>query len=414
MFKVHAFISAACVLCVGTFSMAAPPRTLPSDAVPSIEIPELDWSALAEQDLERDRADLPPRYAVPHAVDISPTTHGIWERVNRRMLRWSFRISSPNALSINLGFERWSMPLGAEMYISSSDGNEVVGPFTAADNKPHGQLWTPVLPGDDILLEVLIPRGERLALGHQIELTSINVGYRGFFEGSDARSGSCNVDVVCSEGDDWWDEIPCVAVISTGGSTFCTGFMVNNTSQDRTPFFMTANHCGVSGSSAPSLVTYWNYQNSWCRPPGSGDSGGAGDGSLNQFNTGSTYLASGSSSDYTLVVLDDQPNDAWEVSYCGWDATGDDATQAIAIHQPATDEKRISFEYQPTTTTSYLGEAIPGDGTHVRVEDWDLGTTEPGPSCHRPIARWLCELQQPDQRLVRKVLRFVERPRGPS
>lgn len=272
------------------------------------------------------------------------------------------------------------MPLGAEMYISSSDGNEVVGPFTAADNKPHGQLWTPVLPGDDILLEVLIPRGERLALGHQIELTSINVGYRGFFEGSDARSGSCNVDVVCSEGDDWWDEIPCVAVISTGGSTFCTGFMVNNTSQDRTPFFMTANHCGVSGSSAPSLVTYWNYQNSWCRPPGSGDSGGAGDGSLNQFNTGSTYLASGSSSDYTLVVLDDQPNDAWEVSYCGWDATGDDATQAIAIHQPATDEKRISFEYQPTTTTSYLGEAIPGDGTHVRVEDWDLGTTEPGSS----------------------------------
>jgi hypothetical protein len=53
---------------------------------------------------------------------------------------------------------------------------------------------------------------------------------------------------------------------------------------------------------------------------------------------------------------------------------------AVAIHHPSTDEKRISFEYDPTTTTSYLGDNSPGDGTHVRVEDWDLGTTEPGSS----------------------------------
>ena len=180
--------------------------------------------------------------------------------------------------------------------------------------------------------------------------------------------------------DDWWDEIPCVAVISTGGSTFCTGFMVNNTSQDRTPYFMTANHCGVSASSAPSLVTYWNYHNSYCRVPGSGDSGGPGDGPLNQFNTGATHLTSGSASDYTLVVMDDSPDDAWEISYCGWDATGYDSPEGIGIHQPATDEKRISFEFEPTTTTSYLGTSIPGDGSHVRIEDWDLGTTEPGSS----------------------------------
>ncbi len=143
---------------------------------------------------------------------------------------------------------------------------------------------------------------------------------------------------------------------------------------------MTANHCGISSSSAPSLVTYWNYQNSYCRVPGSGDSGGAGDGQLNQFNTGSTHLSSGSASDYTLVVMDDSPDDAWEVSYCGWDATGNESEQAIAIHQPSTDEKRISFEFQPTTTTDYLGESVPGNGTHVRVEDWDIGTTEPGSS----------------------------------
>ena len=354
---------------------------IPLDAVPVVEIPELDWASLFAEDTARNLLDEPPRFAIPHKTNITPATHGVWEQLDARTLRWSLRIGSPNAISMNLGFERWALPGSSSMTISTTDGSMVIRPFTASDNKEHGQLWTPVLVGDELLIEIVVSKRYQRDVNKQIELTSINVGYRGFYEQGVDRSGSCNVDVVCEEGDDWWDETPCVAVISTGGSTFCTGFMVNNTSQDRTPYFMTANHCGVNSSgSAASLVTYWNYQNSYCRVPGSGDSGGPGDGQLNQFNTGATHLTSGSASDYTLVVMNNSPDDSWEVSYCGWDATGNDADEAIAIHQPNTDEKRISFEYQPTTTTSYLGESIPGDGTHVRVEDWDLGTTEPGSS----------------------------------
>jgi subtilisin-like proprotein convertase family protein len=52
----------------------------------------------------------------------------------------------------------------------------------------------------------------------------------------------------------------------------------------------------------------------------------------------------------------------------------------VGIHHPDGEEKRISFENQPTTLTSYLGTGIPGDGTHWRITDWDLGTTEPGSS----------------------------------
>jgi subtilisin-like proprotein convertase family protein len=82
----------------------------------------------------------------------------------------------------------------------------------------------------------------------------------------------------------------------------------------------------------------------------------------------------------TLVLLDDDPDPDWQVGFAGRDRSDPDARSAVAIHHPDTDEKRISFEYDPTTTTSYLGNGIPGDGTHVRVEDWDLGTTEPGSS----------------------------------
>ncbi len=375
-------LATATLIATSTFGYASSsvPNAIPLDAIPTIEVPELDWAAIFAEDAERASKDEAPRFAIPHDTRITPRTEGIWERIDARTMRWSLRIRSDNALSINLGFEHWSLPSSASMYLSSTDGLMSIRPFTSLDNKPHGQLWTPAIQGDDVLIEILVSPRQQRFVNENVLLSSINVGYRGFYEHGVDRSGSCNYDVVCEEGDDWWDEIPCVAVISTGGSTFCTGFMVNNTSQDRSPYFMTAAHCGVSGSSAPSLVTYWNYQNSYCRVPGSGDSGGPGDGQLNQFNTGSTHLSSGSASDYTLVLMDDSPDDAWEVSYCGWDATGDESPEGIGIHHPATDEKRISFEFQPTTTTSYLGEAVPGDGTHVRIEDWDLGTTEPGSS----------------------------------
>jgi len=383
MSRFYTFIAAtAALIATSTLSYADSIQpSMPLDIVPVIEIEELDWAAVFAEDAQRSSKDEAPRFAIPHRVKITPASDGLWERIDRQTMRWSLRVASDNAISLNLGFERWALPSSGTMTIASTGHHMAIRPFTSDDNKEHGQLWTPAVQGDELLIEILVsPRHQQL-VNSMIELTSINVGYRGFYEQGVDRSGSCNYDVVCAEGDDWWDEIPCVAVISTGGSTFCTGFMVNNTAQDRSPYFMTANHCGVNSSgSAASLVTYWNYQNSYCRVPGSGDSGGSGDGQLNQFNTGATHLQSGSSSDYTLVLMDDSPDDAWEVSYCGWDATGNESPQGIAIHQPSTDEKRISFEFEPTTTTSYLGEAVPGDGTHVRIEDWDLGTTEPGSS----------------------------------
>jgi V8-like Glu-specific endopeptidase len=180
------------------------------------------------------------------------------------------------------------------------------------------------------------------------------------------------VDVVCPEGDDWRSEIPAIGVISTGGSTFCSGFMVNNTAQDAKPYFMTANHCGISTSNAASLVVYWNFESPTC-----GQHGG---GSLAQNQTGSYFRSSYSASDFTLVELDSDPNPAWGVTFAGWDRSSADPTSAVAIHHPNTDEKSISFENDPTTTTSYLSNTVPGDGTHIRITDWDLGTTEGGSS----------------------------------
>ena len=353
------------------------------DRVDRILVPSIDYQAVTAEDDLRSAQGLPPRFALAHPVSVTPATNGTWEDVAGNQRLWRLRVASPGARSINLGFTRYRMPAGGRLYIYPAGGQPTIRPFTSQDNKPHGQLWTPPVPADEVVIEVTLPATETENL--DLELGSINVGYRAFGvdvsqAGGGLRSGSCNVDVVCPEGAGWEGEIQSVAVYSTGGSTFCTGFLVNDTANDLTPYFMTADHCGLSAANAASLVVFWNFQNSTCRPPGSAASGQPGDGSLSDFQTGATFRAGYAPSDFTLLELDSMPIPAWNIYYAGWDRTGVDEPGAIAIHHPNTDEKRISFENDPTSTATYLQTAVPGDGTHIRITDWDLGTTEPGSS----------------------------------
>ncbi|MEX0799070.1 MAG: serine protease [Bacteriovoracaceae bacterium] len=333
-----------------------------------IHLPALDIHSLHQEDVFSEKLGNAPRFAVERAVDIDPKNQNSWIKENG-IWKWRLRVKADQAVSLNFSFTEFKMSANSKLAIYSADLKQKMREFSSADNNIHNELWTPVIMSDDVIIELSAPTEEIDKL--QARLTQINQGYRTFSQPTE-KSGACNVDVVCSEGDDWREEIDSVGVISTGGSTFCTGFMVNNTSNDRSPYFMTAKHCRINASSAPSLVVYWNYQASQC--------GGGRDGDLNQFNTGSEFLAGSSKSDFTLVKLLKKPDPSWNVSYAGFDARDLDAAQAVAIHHPSTDEKSISFEYDPVTVTSYLGTDIPGNGSHIRVEDWDVGTTEPGSS----------------------------------
>jgi len=342
--------------------------------VPSVVVPALDRPALEAEDDQRAANGEASRFAVSNAVTISPDTHGVWEVADAAWSLWRLRVGAPGSSHVNLGFGRFVLPPTGRLQIFSEESiqnnsQSFLRPFTSADNSVSRELWTPVVDGDKMVIELYVQTAQK----HLVDLllTHIGSGYRYFGAGYHAvrdGSGSCNVDVVCPQGAAWVAEIPSVAAISTGGSIFCTGVMLNNTAQDGRNFFLTANHCGVS---AGSLVCYWNYQRSVC---------GSGSGPLNQFTTGAQHRASYSTSDFHLVELNSTPNPAWGVTYAGWSRSTADASSAVAIHHPQGDDKKISFEYQSTTTTSYGGTSQPGNGSHVRVIDWDLGTTEPGSS----------------------------------
>jgi lysyl endopeptidase len=345
---------------------------------------KLDLVRLGEQDAARERLGLPPRFAVPQQVSVGPARRGTWEDLGDGQMLWRLRVlGREGTTSLNLGFTRFHLPPGARLLLYSADGSQVLRPFTAADNERHGQLWTPVVLTSDLIVELTVPRKQMRAV--KLTLGWVNQGYRGFGTLPSevyAKSGSCNLDVECLDaGDAWRNTMRAVGVISTGGSTFCTGSLLNDTAGDRKMYFITANHCGITSSNAASLVVYWNYQNSFCRTPGSTASGQAGDGTLTQFHTGSLFRATSSASDFTLVELDDPPVASYNHRWAGWDrSTGDFACSAAspcaAIHHPSTDEKRITYSTTSTATTSYNNPSSPGNGTHIWVH-W--ATDPPGP-----------------------------------
>lgn len=348
-------------------------------AVPAFDAQAVDRDVAITEDIAREEAGEAPRYALPQAVSMTPETVGGWEVLNDQFVMWRLRVTAPGALSLNLGFTEYRLPKGGRLTLYPTDVKSFDDPrgvrvFTDQDNEDHGQLWTPVVVSDDIMVELVLPVESR----HDYDLVvgSVNRGYRFFGENlaqmQEDKAGTCNVDVVCPEGDAWRLEINSVGVISTGGSLFCTGSMLNNTALDGTPYFLTANHCGINSGNAATLVVYWNFQSPVC--------GAQSGGSLTDFQTGSVFLAGASTSDFTLVRMDDPVNAAHNVSFAGWEKSTADPTSATAIHHPNTDEKSISFENQPTSTTSYLSNTVPGDGTHICITDWDTGTTEPGSS----------------------------------
>ena len=365
----------------GDLPRSALPGTLAVEEVQRFVLPEVDTEKLLAEDALRENTGLPvpSRFAENIPASITPATGGTWEELEAGSKLWRIRIASPGALSLSLAFDRFDLPVGASLWVHDVNGANVQGPYTSKNRNTAGGLWTAVVPGDELVAEMYVPAGNDA----EIAISSINHGYR-FFGESDTdgtlKRGSCNINVVCPEGDPWRNQIRSVARITVScfdgtSSCLCTGQMVNNTAENNIPYFLTAQHCIESESDAPSIVAYWNFQSPTCN-----DFSG---GSLSENQSGSTWISSyslDSGSDFTLVELDQSPDPSWNVYFSGWDARDQTPESTTTIHHPSGDQKSISFDYEPPTITSYDSSLSPGNGFFWRIADWDEATTEGGSS----------------------------------
>jgi lysyl endopeptidase len=361
-------------------------------AVPVATAPAVNTAALRAEDAERDDRIAPYRYGTTVDTDYRPSRHGTWERLPSGHWLWRLRIRSSEAVSVSLGFSSFRLPDGARLYVSDPARKHVRGPYTGAD-ATGGEHWTPLVRGDEIVVELTVPARARADV--DLTIGTLVHGYRSLSPrtGPTAKSGTCNLDVACDEADPWRQQVRSVGryTFEDDGDTFtCTGALVNNTAQDRTPYFLTAEHCVSSAEVASSMVFYWNYQNSTCRDRGTNQNATeTDDDPLDQTSTGAVLRARygefhedgtiAGKPDLVLTEVEDDIPSSYNLYFSGWSWAGDTPQRSVTIHHPAGDGKRISFDEDPSTVTPY-GENSGSSDTHLRVGDWELGTTEGGSS----------------------------------
>ena len=352
-------------LLVGQVSIESTPKSFSLEQSVDIEtqiLPAFDIQKFIEEDeMERTSSQQKPyRFANPISVDFNINTHGTWNINDDGSSIWQFRIESPGAHSLNLIYDRFNIPEGAEFFVYSEDREMVLGAFTNYNHKPHGGFSTAPVVGDVIILEYNEPASPEFS--GEISIDIVAHDYRDVFfneERGYGDSGSCNNNVNCAVGDDWRDEIRSVAMILTsGGSRLCTGSLVNNTSQDLAPYFLTANHC-LGGNN--SWIFMFNYESPSCNNQ---------NGPTNMTVSGSSLLANSSTSDFALLLLNETPPESYNVHYAGWDISGSTPSTPVGIHHPSGDIKKISFDYNNASNS----------GNYWDVNNWEDGTTEPGSS----------------------------------
>ncbi|MCH7690202.1 MAG: hypothetical protein IIA17_04045 [candidate division Zixibacteria bacterium] len=340
--------------------------------IDSRKLPRVDVAAYLAEDMQESGKDIPYRFGAPIDVSFDMNNSGSWNRLADGSNIWRLEIISEGAYSLNLLYDEFYLPDGGRFFLYNSDQSSILGAFTSANNKSHRKFSTAPTPGDKVILEYYQPAS--VTEDAVIKISRVVHAYRNIFHRSIidrvsgfGDAGSCNNNVNCAVGDDWQDQSRAVSMILTGGGfRLCTGSLVNNVRNDGTPYYLTANHC-LGGHA--SWIFMFNYESPTCSNI---------DGPTWMTVQGSTLMASYSTSDFGLLLLTEQPPDSYNVYYNGWSAENVPGDSSVGIHHPSGDIKKISFDYDFVTATSWLGTA-PGT-THWRVGNWEDGTTEPGSS----------------------------------
>ena len=274
-------------------------------------------------------------------------------------------IQSRGAFGIGINFSQFFLSENAKLYIYDFEQTYYIGSFTSLNNKDSEVLSTSIVKSDHVIIELTVPQNEIKNI--KLHINSIihdSTDILNYYNNSSSNSREdCNINVICSEGDDWRDQINGAVRVSMGAG-LCSASIINNTENDRTPYVLFADHC-VSGS-PNNYVVYFNYQSTSCN----GTSG-----SLNQSISGTNLLYQediNSGADIALLRLTSDIPDSYNPYYVGWSVSSSPPNEAIGIHHPGGDIKKISF----TNDNVSAG----GSGANYWEFQYDLGRVIPGSS----------------------------------
>ncbi len=349
--------------------------------VHAVTMPALDMAVINREDSMDREKGLPPRFGYPHKVNFSLENAGEWKLLPDGDRLWRLTIACPGAKSINLLYDKYWLPEGAKLFVYSKDKTQTIGAFTSRNNKGTKDnlrgFATELVFSDTVVVEYFEPKSVSrrgvVSISHVVQgYRLINMNRSGYGLGS---SGSCQVNVKCSEGQNWQKEKNAVALMIVEGYRYGTGCLLNTTDNDYRPVFLTSNVCintydAINHNNLYSSIFYWNFEHSGCSNSAT---------SPTYYTTsGATVLANKdftTNCDFALLSLSEDPksNPNIPLYYLGWDNSGNAGSSFVCIHHPKGDVKKIATrnasayssgnEWVLSWDQTTNGHSVPEDGS---------------------------------------------------
>ena len=191
---------------------------------------------------------------------------------------WSAAVRSSNAFGLRLHFDLFWLPEGVELYVFNEAG-EIFGPYTGAGPLDTGEFWTQMVTGEEVYVQLRVHGKAGNTRLRNTYFDVVGVGHVGARMGDkmalSMEKEFCSFNAPCVE------NVECVNANSAvndarlavahiqfvDGPYFyaCSGGLVNNTANDGTPYFLTANHCLSTDAVASTLEAFFQ----WSVPCGS-------------------------------------------------------------------------------------------------------------------------------------------------
>lgn len=350
------------------------------------KLPSFDLKSLQEEDVINDKDKSKPyRFGYEMYVDDDLLEVGQLTTLANGDQIWRMSYTSEGAFSLNFVFDQFKLPEGSKLYVYNNEHTDLLRPFTHHNNNTEEVLGTWLVEGDTAWIEYHRPAnvsGEvKLVVG------SVVHGYRTghMYQKALNDSGPCNHDVDCDitpasdpfSLNDKKEEIKTAnGMIVVGASGFCSGTLINNTNNDGTPYFMTANHCGGGEG-------IWAFRFNWRSPnPSCGTATGSTNGSFDQTVSGAVLRANSSQSDMELVEITDPTFFANnnDLVWVGWNrSTSYTPAVNFGIHHPSGDIQKVCREDDGAFRQVVNFNGNPNTQMWF-IDEWELGVTEPGSS----------------------------------
>ena len=353
----------------------------------SKELKSNDQISLSATDLE-DFTDLAvgtPLFAIPISSEVNINESVNWKTIDQELVAW-IKLDIIDPRGISLLIEGFKLGVGERLFIYDQQGLQVHGSYTSENNLPSRKFITDIIKGKAVVIEYVKPNDSNKKIPFEIdkvykvinenviEAQSMEVD-TGFM-----ASMACHQNINCLLGETAQTEKRSgarVMMVLEEGLGWCTGALMNNTNQDRTPLILSAFHCQDGFTPIWDLWRFdFNFETPSCENPAAAPS----------FNSmqGCSFVAGRQETDFILLELNESVPASFNPYFAGWDRRVDyEPMPTNFIHHPAGDIKKISVDTDDLriwgSSTIWDNDTRSPAGSHYRL-NLENGNHEPGSS----------------------------------